>query len=123
MDFLPQGFNDTHGVNSTFIEKNESKLAENEGDDEIDKEQFLVIVSNAFAKIIDALHPRVGDSLNQIRNMYAHFIEQVEANHHQELQSNALQIQELQAGLTELQVQKQQLALKMTQSKALTEDK
>lgn len=40
LDFIHQGFSETQGANSTFIEKNESKQADNP-DDEIDKEQFL----------------------------------------------------------------------------------
>jgi len=55
----------------------------------------LIIVSNAFEKIMSAMHPIVGGNLKHIKNMYTHFIEQVESNHHQQLQENALRIQSL----------------------------
>lgn len=122
LEFMHQGFSDTQGVNSTFIEKNESKQAEN-ADDEIDKEQFLIIVSNAFEKIMAAMHPSVGANLKHIKNMYTHFIEQVESNHHQQLQENAIRLQGLQSAVTDLQVQNQSLQLQISQKASLHEEK
>lgn len=55
----------------------------------------MIIVSNAFEKIMGAMHPVVGGNLRHIKNMYTHFIEQVESNHHQQLQENVLRIQSL----------------------------
>lgn len=62
---------------------------EGEDQDEIDKAQFLSIVSTAFNKIISCLDPQIGSGLTQIQLMYNHFIEQIEANHQEELQSMA----------------------------------
>ena len=61
--------------------------------DEIDKSQFLGIVSTAFNKIIGCLDPQIGNGLTQIQMMYNHFIEQIEANHQEELQLMAAQIE------------------------------
>lgn len=122
LEFMHQGFSETQGVNSTFIEKNESKQAEN-ADDEIDKEQFLIIVSNAFEKIMAAMHPSVGANLRHIKNMYTHFIEQVESNHHQQLQENAIRMQGLQSAITDFQVQNQSLQLQISQKVNLHEEK
>jgi len=69
------------------------------------------------------MHPRIGNNLKHIRNMYTHFIEQVEANHHQQLQENAVRIQDFQATLTDVQVQNQSLQLQISQKVALHEEK
>ena len=122
LEFIHHGLSETQGVNSTFIEKNESKQAEN-ADDEIDKEQFLIIVSNAFEKIMGAMHPVVGGNLRHIKNMYTHFIEQVESNHHQQLQENAIRIQSLEQAIADLQVQNQSLQLQISQKVNLHEEK
>ena len=81
-------------MNSTFIEQHQSKM--NDGPVEaIDKDQFIEIISCAFDKIINSLHPRVGGSLDQIRSMYDLYLEQVDLAHQQELQQNAIQIQDV----------------------------
>jgi len=59
----------------SFIEKKLEDGNEGESDDEIDKEQFLNIVNTAFNKIISSMHPRIGQSLQLIQEMYTHFIE------------------------------------------------
>ena len=58
-----------------------------------------------------SMHPNVGTNLSHIKNMYIHFIEQVEANHHQQLQENAIRLQGLQSAVSDLQVQNQSLQL------------
>lgn len=99
----------------TYPEQHQSKM-NNEGAESIDKDKFLEIVSSAFDKVISSLHPRVGGSLNQIRSMYDHYMEQVEYAHQQELQQNAIQIQDLQSCVTELQVVHQQLEMQLGQN-------
>lgn len=83
----------------------------------------MIIVSNAFEKIMSAMHPIVGGNLKHIKNMYTHFIEQVESNHHQQLQENALRIQSLEQALADLQVQNQSLQLQISQKVNLHEEK
>ena len=70
-----------------------------------------------------SMHPSVGANLRHIKNMYTHFIEQVEANQHQQLQENAIRIQGLQSALTDLQVQNQSLQLQISQKTNLHEEK
>ena len=102
-------------MNSTFIEQHQSKM--NDGPTEaIDKDQFLEIISCAFDKISSSLHPRVGGSLDQIRSMYDLYLEQVDLAHQQELQQNAIQIQDVSSCVTELQVVNQQLRMQLGQN-------
>ena len=99
-------------MNSTFLEQHQTNM--NDGPPGvIDKEQFLEIISCAFDKISSSLHPRVGGSLDQIRSMYDVYLEQVDVAHQQELQQNAIQIQDAQSCVTELQVVNQQLRMQL----------
>lgn len=49
--------------------------------------------------------------------MYEDYIEQVEVAHQQELQQNAIQIQDLQACVTELEAVNQQLEMQLGQNR------
>ena len=55
--------------------------------------------------------------------MYDHYIEQVEAAHQQELQQNAIQIQDLQACATELEAVNQQLEMQLGQNRQSSDQK
>ena len=43
-------------------------------DPEIDKIEFLEIITATFAKISNSLHPKLGKNLNQLSLLYSHFI-------------------------------------------------
>lgn len=47
-------------------------------DPEIDKIEFLEIITTTFNKISSSLHPKLGKSLNQLSLLYSHFINQIE---------------------------------------------
>ena len=47
-------------------------------DPEIDKIEFLEIITSTFNKISSSLHPKLGKSLNQLSLLYSHFINQIE---------------------------------------------
>lgn len=72
-------------------------------DIEIDKEQFLSIISRAFEKIITSMHPKIGMSLNQIRLMYEHYISQVECMHLQETHQSQIELDHFQQVASQLQ--------------------
>ena len=47
---------------------------------EVDKMEYLEIITSTFSKIANSLHPKLGHSLNQISALYSHFITQIEQN-------------------------------------------
>lgn len=83
----------------------------------IDKDQFLEIISSALGRISSSLHPRVGSSLDEIRSMYDTYLEQLDVAHQEELQQNAIQIQQQESRIDELQDINQQLRLQIGHNK------
>ena len=54
------------------------------------------------SRISSVLHPRVGSSLDEIRSMYDTYLEQLDVAHQEELQQNAIQIQQQESRIDEL---------------------
>ena len=75
-EYRPKSQNDINNstVNGNPVSQN-TVPDETGVDEEIDKEQFLEIIQVAYQKILASLNPRVSLCLNQIRQMYDHFIE------------------------------------------------
>ena len=47
----------------------------------VDKMHFLEIIKSTFERVSGCVHPRVGSSLNQVRQLYDTYIDQVENSH------------------------------------------
>lgn len=61
--------------------------------------------------------PTVGKSLLQLKQMYFHLIEQIEVNNNQEQHQTALQMQQLNSMVTELEVQNQKFQMQASESR------
>lgn len=64
------------GENYNEVMSEDSKI--DNLDPEIDKIEFLEIITTTFNKISSSLHPKLGKSLNQLSLLYSHFINQIE---------------------------------------------